>query len=1053
METPYIFHPDLVLRTPSLPFNENMQGFDPDILARDKNFLEALWLASPVLHEALLKYRDGKVTEEKDVTDLVHSLGKYFLRMSVRCTPFGLFSGCSIASWREGEKTGIRRGKPRRHTRFDMHYLCALAQHLAGLPFIREKVSWFPNTSWYRIGDEIRYVEYRYENGRRHHQISSVCHSEYLTAVLHKAKEGVVLAEIVTLLTAGDIDEEEAREFAGELISAQLLISELEPAITGDEFLSQMIAVLKKIDTGAEGELRRLCELLEHLDKLLHRIDNAGVNEVSAYEEIIGCVKQLGVSFDKNKLFQADTFYDPGTGGVDTAWQSRLMDSLDVLNRLNTRQESRNLLSFKKRFYERYEAREMPLLEVLDTETGIGYLEGYSGDVVPLVDDLQGVDKPGQETLIAFTSRDKFLAGKVADAMSRKALSIELDPAEMGSYKNDWDHLPPSLSVMFRLLPEGKLFIENAGGSSAVNLLGRFAHGSGEIHSMVKDIVGLEERTNPDILFAEIVHLPESRIGNVLLHPAFRSFEIPFLARSSAPADGRIPLQDLLVSVRNDRILLRSASLKKEVIPRLSTAHNYSFKALPVYQFLCDLQLQGKQGGLFFHWGVLGNQFTFLPRVTCQDIVVSPAQWFLQKKDIEVLNNSNAAEWKAAVARFREQWNLPPLLVLSDGDNELFINLEDEKMARIWLDAVGNRNSFLLKEFLGTGKEAGVVDQQGRGLSNQFIASLIKKTPSYGQTAFPVESPLGHPLPQRFPVGSEWVYLKLFCGARTADKILLSGIRPLVTQLLASGWIDRFFFIRYNDPSFHLRLRLHLTDMIHLGPVMELFRRHVDPFETEGFLWKVQADTYQREVERYGVSSMTASEELFFIDSYCVLEMLTHLESVRWQEGDEEISRVRWLWLLRSIDEWLDVLGLATSQKLAIAQHLRDSFHSEFGADKTLRGLLSGKYRTYKQPIAAFLDRANDPGSRWHPLLSLLQRRNRQLFAVGGRLQQLAKEGQLEVAMPELIYSHIHMMVNRVASSEPRLHELVLYDLLFTWYRSVIGREKYGKDKNINSAA
>jgi thiopeptide-type bacteriocin biosynthesis protein len=198
---------------------------------------------------------------------------------------------------------------------------------------------------------------------------------------------------------------------------------------------------------------------------------------------------------------------------------------------------------------------------------------------------------------------------------------------------------------------------------------------------------------------------------------------------------------------------------------------------------------------------------------------------------------------------------------------------------------------------------------------------------------------------------------------------------------------------------------------------------------------------------------MTASEELFFIDSYCVLEMLTHLESVRSQEGDEEISRVRWLWLLRSIDEWLDVLGLAIDQKLAIAQHLRDSFHSEFGADKTLRGLLSGKYRTYKQPIAAFLDRTNDPGGRWHPLLSLLQQRNRQLFAVGGRLQQLVKEGQLEVAMPELIYSHIHMMVNRVVSSEPRLHELVLYDLLFTWYRSVIGREKYGKDKNINSAA
>lgn len=40
------------------------------------------------------------------------------------------------------------------------------------------------------------------------------------------------------------------------------------------------------------------------------------------------------------------------------------------------------------------------------------------------------------------------------------------------------------------------------------------------------------------------------------------------------------------------------------------------------------------------------------------------------------------------------------------------------------------------------------------------------------------------------------------------------------------------------------------------------------PYCTNGLVWKVQLDTYQREIERYGEQSILESEELFFMIAF-----------------------------------------------------------------------------------------------------------------------------------------------------------------------------------------
>jgi len=147
---------------------------------------------------------------------------------------------------------------------------------------------------------------------------------------------------------------------------------------------------------------------------------------------------------------------------------------------------------------------------------------------------------------------------------------------------------------MFSVLDSvnNKIILKSFGGSSATNLLGRFGHVNNQINDILKEIAFIEQKNNPDKIIAEIIHLPQSRLGNVIFRPAFREFEIPYLTKSNANITKQIELKDIIVYVRNNKIILYHKLLKKEVIPKLGNAHNYSHNSLPIYEFLCDIQNQ-----------------------------------------------------------------------------------------------------------------------------------------------------------------------------------------------------------------------------------------------------------------------------------------------------------------------------------------------------------------------------------------------------------------------------------------------------------------------------
>lgn len=1075
--------PELLLRTPALSLNalwENLSKMQtPDQTAatlrqifQDKNIQEALFLGSPNLHRRCLEWLEGKISDPKEAQKIARSLLRYYLRMSTRCTPFGLFAACSMGRW--GKETAIEfpsEEKPLRNTRLDMHYLCALAQQLDGEESIQAYLKYYSNSSIYFFGDKIRYVEYYYQEGARRHQISAVSSSPYLLQLLERASKGASLDELAETLLEEDVSLEEAREFVREVIASQLLVSELEPAITGDDLLGQMLVILNRVkerSLNPSEKLRQSIEALTKVRRLLKDLDQGRVEDpYHTYRQIALELDQLGVAYDISKLFQVDMGRKSSLLQVRSQLAGSIRKGLEALNRLQSRRPPTNLQQFKDAFFKRYETKEVPLLQVLDNESGIGYLQSAGpGDVHPMIDDVQLANTVGDFSF-QLDDRAAFLFKKLIKALEQGDFEIELKEEELKAFTPVWTDLPDTLSVMGVLVNQSDeanaletILIKSAGGSSAANLLGRFTRLDPAIDRFTRSISRHEQELHPNLIFAEIVHLPEARTGNILMRTQLRPYEIPFLAQSSVARDFQIALRDLCLSVKGDRLVLRSKKLNKEIIPRLSTAHNFSLSALPVYQFLCDLQFQqlpvgeGSRGGymasgLAFDWGPLQRHFRFLPRVRYKNLILQRASWRHSKESYADLLKTQPQHRVISVRKWREKLKAPRRLVIADFDNELFIDLEDPACLALFFDVLKKRPEVRLLEFLFDPENAIVQDAKGKTYANEFIMAFARKEKSAVRTqksdgADQKKEILNSPAIRRsFPIGGEWLYYKFYAGAQAGDELLADYTLPLAKELLAEGCIDHWFFIRYADPDLHLRLRFHLSDPAHIGRVAQKVNDYFSSAFEQKKIWKIQTDTYEREVERYGFTTMILSEQIFFRDSETVAAFLRDAR----QYEDPEL--LRWYFAMINIDYLLNGFQLNLKAKTNLLKNLKTGFAIEFNANnKSGTRQLSEKYRQNREAIEDIAK--GDITAFPEELSELLRLKTKAIEPVCQEILAIKKAGRLSVDFHNFLGSHIHMLMNRLFRSQQRKYELVVYDMLYRAYQSAfIRREKRKNDEAV----
>jgi len=1006
---------------------------------------EALFVASPSLVEGLAAWRQDP--ESKKGRRAEEALVRYFYRMATRPTPFGLFSGCSLGELDGESRVELApRRAYRRHTRLDMDYLFTLAHDLGRQPEVRRLLRFRPSSSLYRAAGRLRYAEARLSGRVRSHHLVAVETADYLEATLDRARGGATIAELAQALVDDDPDGEirfdEAEEFVGELIDSQLLVSDLEPLVTGPEPIHELIDQLQ-----AQPETRPAAAVMAAVRDDLEALDAGGLGAAPArYEAVAQRLEQLPAKVELPLLFQVDMVKPAIRASLGDEVIEELGRGLALLHRLLGRLREDSLARFRQDFQARYEdGRAVPLVEVLDEEVGIGF--GRSGQIgaeaAPLLEGLAFPPRPTEELpRMPWAGREHLLMTRLEELLARGETTLELREKDLAALDDEpRPPLPDAFQVMAAVAAESaealaagdfKLLLRGAYGPSGARLLGRFCHADGELHRRVEEHLRAEEKLAPEAIFAEIVHLPEGRIGNILSRPVLRDYEIPFLGRSGAPAERQIPITDLLVSVAGDAVVLYSKSLGRQVIPRLTSAHNFSNRSLGLYRFLCTLQSQKVREGLSWYWGPF-ESLSFLPRVTSGRLVLARARWRVEGEEIKKLAKAAGAARFRAVQAWRERRRLPRRVMLVDGDNELLVDLDNVLSIDAFLALVRRRGQLTLCEPFPAGGDLWFEGPEGRFHHELLIPFVARRPPSPRPRRPP---PSTGRVRRAFPPGSEWLYAKLYTGSSTADRLLREVVAPVVRRALASGAAERWFFIRYGDPHWHLRLRLHGAPERLQREVLPALEAALRPRLDDGQLWRVQLDTYEREIERYGGDEgIEVAERFFHADSEAVLAIVEQLE------GDEGAT-ARWQLTLRGIDLLLDDLGLSGEGKLDVLERMQRAYALEFGVEGGFRKQLGGRLRQLRDAIESVLDPAPSADHPLAPGFAALAGRSRALLPVVAELRRREAAGRLIQPLADLAPSFVHMFTNRLLRSDGRAHELVLYDFLYRVYRSRLARQQ-----------
>lgn len=738
-KNPYTFFKNFCLRTPLFPLHfytqltDKKHITDPQFVNIWKNpaLREAIFLASPELFSEIAKWMDGETTDPTTISRLKVSFLKYIARISSRCTPFGLFAGCSLGVF--DKHTSIQIADNAHHgrqTRFDMNFLVALSQELSKKENIKAQLQWYPNNSLYRIGNQYRYVEYQYDhNNNREHSLEALQYTPYLEQLLVKAANGSTLDELATLLTDDEITKEEALEYIHLLVQNQILVSELEPAVTGDDFLEQINSIVNRLSYTEE-----LQQHLRTFQNTLDQIDSVIGNSTTNYQRISGQIQQLEIPFQPKFLFQTDLYPTLHSNQLHVQWGYRLTRLMGLFSKMSPPPRESNMDRFISAFTKRYETREIPLTTALDTEIGIGYLQHQeASDSTPFLDDLDIPVKKSNEHRYQRTEAEKILNKKLQQLLPNTT-KLDLTDWDFKDLEEHWEDLPDTMSAMTELVTidnETRMVVSSIGGSSAANLLGRFTPGNQSILEYVQQITRIEQEIYPEVILAEIVHLPQSRTGNVIRRAKLRNYEIPYLGTSNLPKPQQISIDDILISVQYGKVRLRSKKLNKYILPRLSNAHNYSANALPIYHFLCDMQTQKLKTAIGFNWGPVLEQRFFLPRVHYGEFILQKARWTIITEDVANIMNGKPEEIIQKVTAWRNEIHMPQYVQLVDGDNTLVINLANQNCIAMLWDTVKKRNSFVLEEFLFS-EECIVQDDQHQGFTNQMVISFYNTSKVQG---------------------------------------------------------------------------------------------------------------------------------------------------------------------------------------------------------------------------------------------------------------------------------------------------------------------------------
>lgn len=995
------------LRTPALPINKLLSCYSNGTnFLEDTQFLESLLIASESLYKSLLK-------EDSEKTYV--SALKYFIRAASRSTPFGNYSGTSIGEFGRKDSIVLSNNNSSFYSLDNQVFFELINKLVLGKHEYWKYLVWYSNSSYYIVNDQIRYYEYYVKDKLREHKLSTIPHEPLIIEVLEFCNDGKSYEDICQLIMSFDFSFEESDDFLKELISNQVLFSELELSSLGNYQTNAINVLKRKLNFNSNN-----CELVE-IQNIVNSLSHAD------FSKKINILNHLSTKLNpflrkSEKPFKVDLKKETLVCELRSSIVNEIEECLPVLMSFTTPDTNNELNDFYKAFIERYEDAEVPLVEVIDSEMGIGYpvRSHAQADITPLLQGLrvpseEGKTDPPKDTL-SVNSNQLQLLNYILKEQNLKVLQLENIP-----FKEKQLKLSKSYAALCSVLSEGMIHLKSIGGSSGINLMSRFSINENELKTKLDKTLDLEDELYAPTILAEIDHVPQSRITNILNRDCLRKFTIPILI-PGFKGKNSIFLRDLTIRIKNGKFVLYSKLHQRVVAPKLSSAHNFRLNPLPIYKLLCDLQHDDENFGMGWNWGAL-NHLTYLPRIQFKKIVLKRARW-LVRGEADLKSPKSLDDFIAAFKEFKVLNKVPKYFFLIDGDNEILLDSENVWCCRILFAHISKKNNATLEEDLFNKDNLVVQDSSGNGYYNEIVVPLAKESNSPIHnfkmgTVYNVDSLIK-------TVGSEWLFIKVYSGMLTADRLLIDEIAPLVRKLVDQVKIEKFFFIRFADPHRHLRLRFKVSSPEIIGEIINLIHLSLKKYVDQRLVSKIHIDQYFRELDRYGIDNIDNSESLFHFNSLYAFNVIQLSKS----------EKDRWLSALLCTNQYLEIFELTEEEKISFTKTQSLNYQKEFNANSSeVRKIFNRKFKENQAAIEMILSKPNEYSVH-------LDEHKKEVSICYIKITNLIKEEKLKVDIFDLLASYIHMAIIRIIRSKQRPYEMLIYDFLNHYYLMKRHKEK-----------
>jgi thiopeptide-type bacteriocin biosynthesis protein len=860
-----------------LPPWPDLTGDTPEHVREWRNWLRRVWeqeaiveaieVASPVLAHRVGDVCGGQVQQPRWVRRVVESVIRYLLRMTSRATPFGLFAG--VAPLRIGSVASVRwGGRHRAVARPDAAWLGELITHLEARPEVLRRLPVVANNLGFVRGNRlvVPCQQHPGSPGAARPGDVSVRHTRAVQAVVQAARAPITIGELIGKLAAELPGKPLAKIEAmlTELVCCRILVTSLHPPMDVTDPLGHVIEQLTAIETGAAPlpmvrELRAISGDWSCHDQACspgaRRALRASLSQ------------QMSAICDRPEPSLAVDLRADCSVVLPQAVAREAEAAASVLVRLTPcRFGNPAWQDWHARFLARYgSGAVVPVSQVVDADTGLGYPAGYRGSM------MKQSDRPllARDRTLLRLAQQAALDGSDEVVLDEHALS-ELAPE---STETRPPQVPPHTELRLCLhapttdaLDRGEFtLVVVSAARQAGTTTGRFLHlfDSEDRGRMVEAFTGLATLV-PGSLLAQVSCPPLSpRTGNLARTPAI----FPPIPLGEHRPDGiaQIPLDDLALSSDAHRLFLVSLSRGHVVEPVMVNAVEFRRATHPLARFLCEITTARAAACVPFAWGA-ASSLPFLPRIRYRRTVLRSASWNLSASD---LPGSRTAwrEWSQAWGGLRRRYRIPEAVHL--GENDVQIRLDLNEPAHL----------AMLRTHLNRADKATLTEAPGHhdygwlnGHAHEIVIPLAATRPPSALRAGPVRVThhSGHA-----PGSSRWLYARLYGHPYRQTDILTTHLPDLLSTW-EDGPADDWWFLRYPDPEPHLRLRIRLHDVRAYGAAAQRLGAWADRVRHLGLLRNIVLDTYYPEVGRYGTgAAMQAAEAVFAADSAVSIAQLT----------------------------------------------------------------------------------------------------------------------------------------------------------------------------------